>query len=120
MRRFLKRLFSTGRCRRAHPLPASQVAPEWTATEQADWKRFLASQTGQVLQARGQALAAVIALRAGEDAINPGHAAVRAAGFNDCLRWLDSLSRVTGDQVTEPTAEQPPEGEAELLERLSP
>lgn len=74
--------------------------------------------TGSALLARARALEAANALHGCQDAITSTHSAGRAAGFSDCVNWLESLSRVTGDQVT--NDEPPPEGETESLETLSP
>lgn len=106
-------------------LPPAPAAPEWTPTDQNNWKRFLESSTGNKLIARARAIEYDRAVAACADKVSQGHTAPRAAGFSDAIVWLLSLSRVSRateatdsrangeSQTTEP-------GLDDFLARLSP
>jgi hypothetical protein len=93
MRRALAKLVR--RLLGVNPAPAAPpVAPEWTDEHQAVLLRFLASDAGQALWQRLRAVEADIASRAVQDVMHTSHSAGHAAGFADCRKWLESLSRL--------------------------
>lgn len=102
------------------PLPAVPSAPDWLPQHERVWRGFLSSDCGQVLWARLRAVEAFNALRAVQDAISSGHSAGRAAGFQDCRLYLESLSRTSLARPNNETDVQPIGGESELYERMSP
>lgn len=104
-------------------------APDWEPEHQRDLQHFLSSPTGRVFAARAQAVHADMAIRACGDSITPAHSAGKAAGFGDCIRWIDSLSRssraIEEGKPAQPAAEQAtddthPRGATDLRERLAP
>ena len=98
--------------------------PLWQSGEAKVVAGFLASPVGQSLSKRLRAVAAQVAIDGANDRVNTIHSAGVSAGWNECVRYLHSLSRVSGEQDTagEPNAKdsQQPEDEAALVERLSP
>lgn len=107
-------------------LERAPVAPDWGAVEQVGWSRFLSSATGQCLAARMRAVELRNYQTAADDSMHTAYAAARAKGFEDARRWLESLSRtacVTAEAAGAVPGDldmPPPEGEAELHERMSP
>ena len=102
----------------AHPL--------WGEDEAKAVRAFLHSPAGQLFSKRIRSVAAHVAIEGANDRVNTIHSAGVSAGWNECVRYIHSLSRVSGDQDTgqggPPTLNhrQQPEDEAALLERLSP
>jgi len=96
------------------------AAPDWKPGQATDLEKFLATDTGKVLSERLRFIAASIAVNGARDRANTVHAAGVSAGWDEAVRYLHSLSRVSGVQDTNPNAEQAPQDEASLLERLSP
>lgn len=88
-------------------LRSTAPAPMWTADCAIQWKNFISSPTGQIFMARFyamQAATAVAAVRA--QSVGETHNPT----FEDAVNWVESLSRMTGDQVI--TDEQPTDGES--------
>lgn len=102
----------------AHPL--------WGEDEAKAVRGFLHSHAGQLFSKRIRSVAAHVAIEGANDRANTIHSAGVSAGWNECVRYIHSLSRVSGDQDTGqggPSTlnhRQQPEDEAALLERLSP
>lgn len=116
--------------------------PAWGDEEAAAVSRFLKSPAGELFSKRLRAVAAHVAIEGANDRAHTVHAAGVSAGWNECVRYLHSLSRVsrvedtdgrsTGADVRSLTTEaagagagrshhgQAPEDGAQLLERLSP
>ena len=100
--------------------------PFWGEDEAKAVAAFLNSPAGQLFSKRVRSVAAHVAIEGANDRANTVHSAGVSAGWNECMRYIHSLSRVSGDQDTGqgglPTlnTEQAPEDEARLLERLSP
>jgi len=86
-----------GRRAGAQSLPAAPLAPEWSRENATDLRKFLTSETGQILLQRGHSLECATALRACKvaDKDSPFHVPPqRAAGFSDALLWLESLATI--------------------------
>ncbi|MDE2020037.1 MAG: hypothetical protein KGJ13_06865 [Patescibacteria group bacterium] len=81
---------------------------------------FLNTQAGKAVQVRLLKILSTIAINGSRDRTNTVHAAGVTAGWDECLRYIFSLSRVTGDQVTKTNDGQSHEDDATLLEQLSP
>lgn len=116
---FAKRRAAAGPVLLELPKPAP-----WTADDVTEFRRFLGTVTGQRLLARARCLEYRNALAGCNDSITTSHSAGRGAGFSDAINWLESLSRVTGDQVTgaEPANSndsRPPDSEPDPAELLS-
>ncbi len=105
--------------------------PAWGGEAAAAVHHFLNTPAGQLFSKRLRAVAAQVAIDGAHDRVNTIHAAGVSAGWNECVRYLHSLSRVSGEQDKAQTGadvrhpfgtnhEQAPEDEAQLLERLSP
>lgn len=100
--------------------------PAWGDDEAGAVSRFLKSPGGQLFSRRMRAVAAHVAIEGANDRGNTVHAAGVSAGWNECVRYLHSLSRVSGDQDTAAAGlaggnDRPAtEDESQLLERLSP
>lgn len=95
------------------------VAPDWTPDDALKFRAFLQTDTGLTFRQRLAAVGASVAIKGAGDVMHTAHSAGCAFGWQECQRWILSLSRV----VREPdhkTDEARPEGEDELLERLSP
>lgn len=107
-------------------LPAAPEAPDWGPDEQAHWRQFLLSPGGKALMGRMRAVHYAVATGACADAFNTVHAGGRAAGWQEAMSWLETLSRASraNEEPTpgnrgESTDNHRP-GEAELIERYSP
>lgn len=100
-------------------LPTATVA-EWNEFHRDQLRAFFASPTGQVLQARWQALEqANMALRElRPDALQSG--ALLAVGFAQARHWLLSLSSPAGTLNQTDTEDMDTKGNPSFLERLSP
>lgn len=102
------------------------AGPLWGADEAKATAAFLNSPAGRLFSTRIRSVAAHVAIEGANDRANTVHSAGVSAGWNECVRYIHSLSRVSGDQDTQQGAashlkdRHQPEGEAELLERLSP
>ncbi len=79
---------------------------------------FLRSAPGQLFYARLQAVAAAVAVGGARNTQHTIHSAGVSAGWDECVRYIHTISRVSGVQDT--TTEQAPQSEASLLETLSP
>jgi hypothetical protein len=114
-------------------LIAAPVAVDWTEGHKLALATFLSSPVGLDLLMRGRAVAALLGAKACADVFHTSHSAGTAHGFNECLQWLESLSRSsrvieeTGDGshgVTGPTTDSTTDKQAfrreALLELLAP
>jgi hypothetical protein len=95
------------------------TAPLWQDGNADDWSKYLASDNGKLLSLRLRRIAAEVAINGARDQRNTVHAAGVTAGWDECVRYLHSLSRVSRVEDTKHT-EQAPQDEASLLEQLSP
>jgi hypothetical protein len=107
--------------------PSSALYPQpslaWDAGDARGLGSFLDSNHGQAFSARLRTVAAHVAIEGAKDRANTIHSAGVSAGWNECVRYIHSLSRVSGERqgaAAHLVDEQGPEDEAELLERLSP
>jgi hypothetical protein len=91
----------------------------WTAENAASLRAFLASDDGVALSKRLQSMVVAAAVAGAKNTANTIHAAGMSAGWDEAVRYLHSLSRVSGAQDTKQTDERP-RGETDLLEQLSP
>jgi hypothetical protein len=114
--------------------------PVWGADEAKAIAVFLNSPAGQLFSKRIRSVAAHVAIEGSRTGgtrrattANTIHSAGVSAGWNECVRYIHSLatcqcalSRVSGEQDTSQVGcsnlndRHQPEGEAEMLERLSP
>jgi hypothetical protein len=100
--------------------------PLWGEDEAKAVRAFLHSPAGQLFSKRIRSVAAHVAIEGANDRANTIHSAGVSAGWNECVRYIHSLSRVSGEQDTAAAGasgqdyRQQPEDEAALLERLSP
>ena len=99
--------------------------PTWGADEAKAVGAFLNSPAGQLFSTRLRSVAAHVAIEGANDRANTIHSAGVSAGWNECVRYLHSLSRVSGDLDTprvgasDSNDSQRPGDEAALVERLS-
>jgi hypothetical protein len=107
------------------PLDFCRVAPEWTPIDVANMRNFLDSETGHKLISRGNGKHAFEAVKACSDVYHTEKNAMRAAGFGDCLIWLQSLASLqmishdAGAQAQNVSTDRQ-QSEADLVGRLSP
>jgi hypothetical protein len=100
--------------------------PVWGVDEAKATAAFLNSPAGQLFSKRIRSVAAHVAIQGVNDRANTIHSAGVSAGWNECVCYIHSLSRVSGDQDTGQVGlsnfndSQQPEDEAALVERLSP
>ena len=94
--------------------------PDWSPDEAAAVDKFLKSDAGASFLKRVRAVAAQVAIKGAANQVNTIHAAGISHGWNECVRYIFSLSRVSRVEDTTPNAEQAPQDEASLLEQLSP
>jgi hypothetical protein len=98
----------------------------WGVDEAKAIAAFLNSPAGQLFSKRIRSVAAHVAIEGAKDRANTIRSAGVSAGWNECVRYIHSLSRVSGDQDTgrvglsDTNDGHQPDGEAELVERLSP
>lgn len=95
--------------------------PEWTPEDADQFAAFLKSTAGQALRERMTAIVTRVCFSGCGTQINTTYAAGIGWGWKECCdKFFEhaTISRVTGDQVTD-NAERP-EGEDELRERFSP
>lgn len=69
------------------------AAPDWLPVNRLAWSNFLQSEHGKILLARGRAIEFETARAACKEPFHVEHSAGKAAGFKECLDWLESLSR---------------------------
>jgi hypothetical protein len=99
--------------------------PVWGADEARATAAFLNSPAGQLFSKRIRSVAAHVAIQGANDRANTIHSAGVSAGWNECVQYIHSLSRVSGDQDTPQVGasnlkdKSPIEDESALLERLS-
>ena len=106
-------------------------APDWREEHALALASFLRTEAGASLRYRMQAMVASVCIAGCQDPANPAHSAGVGAGWNEAVRKLLEMaeakrfapdaSSISGSASA--TAEkdgQPPNGEAELLERWSP
>lgn len=102
------------------------AGPVWGVDEAKAAAAFLNSPAGQLFSKRIRSVAAHVAIEGANDRANTIHSAGVSAGWNECVRYIHSLSRVSGDQDTARVGrsdlnDRPSiEDESALLERLSP
>ena len=101
----------------AFELPA--VVSDWTPGNAEQLAAFFASETGKALSLRLRTLVAANAINGAQLAANTGRLDCRSPGWDEAVRYLFSLSRVSGVQDTK-TNDEAPRGETEMLEQLSP
>lgn len=105
---------------RLSPIPpvVPPAAGEWSETDAMLWKTFLGSPTGKKLSQRLRYLVAEIAINGARNTTNTVHACGVSAGWDEAVRYLHSISRVS--RVEDTNQAKTPPGEMELLEQLSP
>src|SRR5262245_1492641 len=94
--------------------------PEWTSDDAANFATFLKTATGRALRARMHSLTSVVCVSGCQNAITATHSAGIGAGWKECTdKFFEhaKISRTAGAQAEDETA---PEGEEQLLERMSP
>ena len=91
----------------------------WQSDSAQGLDTFLRSTHGQAFYRRLQTVACAVAINGCRNQTSTVHAAGVAAGWDECVRYIHSLSRVSGVQDTTNT-EQALQSEASLLETLSP
>lgn len=111
------------------------ASPVWGADEARAVAAFLNTPAGQLFSKRIRSVAAHVAIEGANTGgtrcattANTIHSAGVSAGWNECVRYIHSLSRVSGERDTNRapnvfgvhTDRHQPKDEAELLERLSP
>jgi hypothetical protein len=101
------------------PFALPEVAANWTTGNADQLAAFLASETGKALMVRLRTLVAANAISGAQVAAATGREDRRSAGWDEAVRYLFSLSRVSGVQDTK-TNDEAPRGETEILEHLSP
>lgn len=95
---------------------APSFAPDWTSDYATGFKKFLSSEEGRVLFARARALECKLALDACQGkAVSPE----RAAGFSDCINWLESLARISGASPVQDATTEPRSGEDEMPVKMN-
>jgi hypothetical protein len=99
--------------------PIFDNAPDWTPDDAIALAAFLKTETGRALAKRFQVVAGNQAVAGCQDEMHTTYAAANGNGWNEACQWFLQLSRVTGVQVAK-NDESAPEGETQLLERLSP
>lgn len=95
------------------------VTTEWTPENAVAFRDFLATATGSTLSNRLRSICAANAINGSRNTVNTVHAAGVSAGWDEAVRYLHSLSRVSRVPDTKEHDKAPP-GETELLEQLSP
>lgn len=93
---------------------------DWDPDNAAALAAFLKTELGQDLTNRLRLVAATVAINGAAERVTTIHAAGISTGWNECIRYFLSLSRVSGVQDTQPNTEQAPQDEASLLELYSP
>ena len=101
------------------PLPASTDVPPWTVENAVAHRAYLSTPAGQAFMARMVSTAAAIAINGARNTTSTIHAAGNSTGWDEAVRTMIQLSRVSGVQDTNQNDETP-RGETELLEQLSP
>lgn len=66
--------------------------PSWSADESRILRGFLDSETGRNFMRRARGVERETALKMCGDVMHTSHSAGRAAGFSDCLTWIQSLA----------------------------
>jgi hypothetical protein len=99
--------------------PIFDNAPHWTPDDAIALAGFLKTDSGRTLARRFQVVAGNQAVAGCRDVMHTTYAAGNGNGWDEACRWFLQLSRVTGVQVAK-NDESAPEGETQLLERLSP
>lgn len=83
--------------------------PDWTADEARAFRKFVDSELGETFLRRAKGLERANALAGCQESMNIAHAAGKAAGFSDCLKWIESLgSDETLQKLSGDTADQVP------------
>jgi hypothetical protein len=72
--------------------------PVWGVEEAKATMAFLNSRAGQLFSKRIRLVAAHVAIEGANDRANTIHSAGVSAGWNECVRYIHSLSRVSGNQ----------------------
>jgi hypothetical protein len=99
---------------------------DWGPKNAQALRAFLESNHGKVFSERLKAVVNSVAINGARNKTGTIHAAGVSAGWDECARYLFSLSRVSGVQdpgrggLSPHNDSQPPEDEAALVERLSP
>ena len=101
------------------PLIIPAAAADWRPANAEQLNAFLASPTGKILSERLRFIVATNAVNGARNTVNTIHAAGVSAGWDEAVRYLHSLSRVSRVLDTK-TTDETPRGETELLEQLSP
>lgn len=112
-----------------------QAVPAWREEHARAWRSFLQTEAGVTLRLRLQAMVCEVAIAGCCDSHSTTHSAGVGAGWNECVRKLIELAEprrfadpleAADETISGPASatavehEQRPEGEAELLARLSP
>ena len=118
VRRLLKENVSLFDRALANKVVIPDVAAEWTPENAAAFRDFMATASGLVLSNRLRSICAANAINGSRNTSNTIHAAGVSAGWDEAVRYLHSLSRVSRVQDTK--HDKSPTGESELLEQLSP
>lgn len=99
--------------------PRFDVAPELSPDDRATLATFLKTPSGQALNKRFGVVAMNQALLGCNDPMHTTYAAGNGNGWNEAYKWFQTISRVPRVEDTK-NDEQAPEGEEQLLERMSP
>jgi len=91
----------------------------WTQENGAALRAFLDTAAGKACTNRLRTVVISAAIAGAKKQTNATYAAGVSAGWDEAVRYLHSLSRVSGAQDTKPNDGRPP-GETDLLEQLSP
>lgn len=67
-------------------------APDWTVENVLNLRKFILTPTGKSFMQRARAVEAAGCVRSCKDAMHTTHSAARAAGFSDCLEWVESMA----------------------------
>lgn len=94
-----------------------KVTPDWTPECAGAFRSFLSTIPGRTLTDRLLTVVAANAINGSRNIVNTVHAAGVSAGWDEAIRYLHSLSRVS--RVTE-TTDEALTGEPGILEHLSP
>ena len=104
-----------------YPMPASAggafLRAEWSEDDALAFHAWVRSDLGRRFLERIQAVGVAVAVNGARNTVHTVHSAGVSAGWDEAVRYINSLSRVSGVQDTN---DGRPLGETDLLEQLSP
>ena len=101
----------------AETAEAVLVKSEWLPQNAEAFDAFLQTPLGVALSKRLRSVTAAVAINGSRNVEHTTHAAGVSCGWDEAVRYLHSLSRVS--RAPETTNDNPP-GETDLVEHLSP